>query len=356
MLSLVLVVIAVAEDIASPATSLRGAERQLQTQARDSSETTTPQCRPGYVDITGGKAYFWSCGFYCEGGAYFTNSNCLCACLRPDQIERLPQNPPTGPVTPGTVPPRTARVTTPLPTMEPRGDRVSQFPTEGVDQRPPPVNTANEFKYVTQGGPAFQAPEAATGEEESITLLLVATIGGAIVVIAATITLACALWSSRSTRRQKHFMMTLEAPKFHAPVVTRPQPVYKAESGSPPRAVFLDPPSRVSWNSGNTSGSRTPEEQPVHPQRAQRVSGSQKGHLKLPEDADRMLKGSPSLSKTSTCSGAVSGTSGTSSISSQSSWAVKVARPARSSRGSNLSLSSHKTSRVHPGTSEHVFG
>merc|ERR1719433_811152 len=43
------------------------------------------QCNSGYVDKTVGRAYWWSCGFGCPGGRYWTDGACRCACGRPSR-------------------------------------------------------------------------------------------------------------------------------------------------------------------------------------------------------------------------------------------------------------------------------
>ncbi|CAE7274972.1 unnamed protein product, partial [Symbiodinium natans] len=50
-------------------------------------DTVVPSCRTGYQDITGGKAYSWSCAHHCVGGPNFATENCGCACLSQDQIQ-----------------------------------------------------------------------------------------------------------------------------------------------------------------------------------------------------------------------------------------------------------------------------
>lgn len=58
--------------------NLRG--RQLQ-----SGTTVVPRCKPGYKDVTNGQAFYWSCAFHCEGGAYYATTGCACACLTAEQ-------------------------------------------------------------------------------------------------------------------------------------------------------------------------------------------------------------------------------------------------------------------------------
>ncbi|CAE7539746.1 unnamed protein product [Symbiodinium natans] len=64
-------------------------ELQMKAQAAEDFSTVVPSCRPGYIDVTGGKAYQWTCAFYCEGGQNFATKSCLCACLTQEQIEKL---------------------------------------------------------------------------------------------------------------------------------------------------------------------------------------------------------------------------------------------------------------------------
>lgn len=60
--------------------NLRG--RQLQS---GNSGTVAPRCKPGYKDVTNGQAFYWSCAFHCEGGAYYATTGCVCACLTAEQ-------------------------------------------------------------------------------------------------------------------------------------------------------------------------------------------------------------------------------------------------------------------------------
>lgn len=62
---------------ANPFANLRG--RTLQ------SGTVAPRCKPGYKDVTNGQAFYWSCAFHCEGGAYYATTGCVCACLTVEQ-------------------------------------------------------------------------------------------------------------------------------------------------------------------------------------------------------------------------------------------------------------------------------
>lgn len=55
----------------------------------NSMETVEPQCAPGYFDFSQGKAYYWSCAFYCEGGKYYATAGCQCACLTHLQAAKL---------------------------------------------------------------------------------------------------------------------------------------------------------------------------------------------------------------------------------------------------------------------------
>ena len=64
---------------ANPFAKLRG--RTLQS----GGGTTTPRCKPGYKDVTNGQAFYWSCAFHCEGGAYYATTGCMCACLTAEQ-------------------------------------------------------------------------------------------------------------------------------------------------------------------------------------------------------------------------------------------------------------------------------
>lgn len=67
--------------------ALRGrsiAARQLQWTG-DSNDKVVPQCEAGYIDVSGGSAFYWSCAFHCEGGPHYATEGCICACLTPEQ-------------------------------------------------------------------------------------------------------------------------------------------------------------------------------------------------------------------------------------------------------------------------------
>eukprot|EP00403_Amphidinium_massartii_P016354 CAMPEP_0178415692 /NCGR_PEP_ID=MMETSP0689_2-20121128/23681_1 /TAXON_ID=160604 /ORGANISM="Amphidinium massartii, Strain CS-259" /LENGTH=587 /DNA_ID=CAMNT_0020037017 /DNA_START=68 /DNA_END=1831 /DNA_ORIENTATION=- len=70
-----------AEGTAVEVTQQRKGDRRLQDALRD--PVHTPPCPPGYYDITGGQAYWWTCdrtpSNRCPGGDY-TNAECVCAC------------------------------------------------------------------------------------------------------------------------------------------------------------------------------------------------------------------------------------------------------------------------------------
>ena len=43
-------------------------------------------CDDGYVDSTNGNWNYWGCGSNCEGGRYYTNIGCACACVTADSV------------------------------------------------------------------------------------------------------------------------------------------------------------------------------------------------------------------------------------------------------------------------------
>ncbi|CAE7240172.1 unnamed protein product [Symbiodinium sp. CCMP2456] len=337
-------------EATSSAASLRGASatRELQQTSadrvpvRDSEEAVAPRCLPGYVDITGGQAFFWSCAFHCDGGQYYATASCMCACLTPEQRDLLETQGDAGFTPGGTGTGQssgiliTARSTIGPP---PAGDPVVEIPIGplGGDGRPgvaPPA--VDSYVMKQQDAPVFQA-ETSPEEEGNLSLAVIALIGGLLLVIAAAVALICAFWSSLAHGKPRRTKVMVQLPRFspHVPVEKCPQPPAELRSTPPAptlaQAVNLqEPPIRVSWNSSNVS-----------------VSGESKGpsrgpaqwqHLRIP-DGDRKLKGSSSkTSATSTCSG---GASGTSSLSSGS-WAVK------SEQNGRPQLMTGKTSRVHP--------
>ena len=70
-----------------------------------SSYIQSPNCKPGYYDITNGKFNKWKCGLNCEGGANLVTNTCNCACQKipitvpPDTITTLPPDTITTPTT-----------------------------------------------------------------------------------------------------------------------------------------------------------------------------------------------------------------------------------------------------------------
>lgn len=44
---------------------------------------TTPNCPPGYVDVTGGNAHWWSCAIGCPTEEPWVDDHCNCACVAP---------------------------------------------------------------------------------------------------------------------------------------------------------------------------------------------------------------------------------------------------------------------------------
>merc|ERR1712048_1014304 len=44
-----------------------------------------PECPWGYIDVTYGKAFWWSCAKGCPGGAY-ADEDCRCACQVPGTL------------------------------------------------------------------------------------------------------------------------------------------------------------------------------------------------------------------------------------------------------------------------------
>lgn len=62
--------------------------RELQGDQNQTRGRMVPNCDQGYVDVSNGNAYFWSCAFFCDGGKYYAQANCMCACLTPEQAAR----------------------------------------------------------------------------------------------------------------------------------------------------------------------------------------------------------------------------------------------------------------------------
>lgn len=62
--------------------------RELQGDQNQTRGRMVPNCDQGYVDVSNGNAYFWSCAFFCDGGRYYAQANCMCACLTPEQAAK----------------------------------------------------------------------------------------------------------------------------------------------------------------------------------------------------------------------------------------------------------------------------
>ena len=321
---------------------------RLQTNpVRDSVEVVAPRCRPGYVDVTGGQAFYWSCAFHCEGGPYYAAASCMCACLTPEQMELAASQGGVG-FGPAGVKQSSGILVTARTTIgpPPAGDPVVELPIGpvgegGAEMLPPAVDG---YIAAPQDVPAFQA-SGEPADEEGLSLVVVAFIGGALLIIAAATTLVCALWSSLTDGRRRRVKMVAVPPRFspHVPVEKCPQPPpeFRPAPAAPTKsAVSLqEPPIRVSWTSSNASGGSKRQAPLAQPQL-----------LQLP-DGDRMLKGSPSLSKTSTGSG---GASSISNVSSVSTCAMKKERQREPPQISKGRFGGHKCSRVYPGA-EQVF-
>ena len=302
----------------------------LQTQVpppRDSEELVAPRCLPGYVDVTGGEAYYWSCAFHCEGGAYYATTGCMCACLTPDQLERLPSQGSGGSFpAPGKIQSGKVLITPSTVAPPAAGDPVLEIPVGalGEDRRsgPPAVDS---YVAPKQDAPTLQDAEDQAEEEKGVSFVVIALIGGTILVIAAATTLVCALWSTLAdAKRRRRVKFVAAPPRFspQVPVERCPQPLVDPRTlpaANVKVAVSLqEPVMRASWTSSAASSNFKSDVWPPQPSLQPQLQPQLQSHLQLP-DSDRMLKGSPNLSKVSTCSG---GGSATSSISSNS-WATK---------------------------------
>ncbi|CAE7643896.1 unnamed protein product [Symbiodinium sp. CCMP2592] len=111
----------------------------------EATATVVPNCRQGYIDVTGGKAFPWTCAFYCEGGQNFATASCLCACLTQEQIDRLGLSLNATTTTPGVASGGEVLVTPP-----PDTEGIWSDPVEEV-----PVGELNEGRSepFAQGGP-----------------------------------------------------------------------------------------------------------------------------------------------------------------------------------------------------------
>ncbi|CAE7393018.1 unnamed protein product [Symbiodinium natans] len=212
--------------------SLRGGlERQLQSSTvpksvPDSTAAVAPQCRPGYVDVTGGKAYFWSCAFYCEGGPYFATTGCLCACMRPEQAELVASQGklPTGDIASATSPPGVF-VTTRRPETTRAHVPVQETPIGELAEtwEQPSVGGG----YIAPPRPSTTAgPQASPSSDGSFSLTVAALICGGVLVAGAATALICLCWMGSKPRKSKPDFRFADIPAvtIHTPAEQCPQP------------------------------------------------------------------------------------------------------------------------------------
>ncbi|CAJ1404690.1 unnamed protein product [Effrenium voratum] len=316
--------------------ALRG--RQLQ---RDSMETMTPQCKPGYVDITGGQAYHWSCGFYCEGGQYFSTANCICACQTPEVAEKLQDAVPAPLETQAPMPlqPGGIIVTAPpSPTAAPSVP-VHEIPVGELGDtnwNPPPTLGLDYM-----GGVQTPAPQpAATNTQESMDWTVVlSAIGAALVVIVCGVVL-CINWPGDCLKRKRtttpfKFAET-PAVTMHVPSHACPQPfeVPSRRSSQESASRALKPGiSKQSANSWCSSASG----RHLKPSRQSNASNASV-HLSLPASKNSSTSAS---SRGSICS--------TSGVEGEPQWAFKCPQdhlPAKFQ--TRAGGSGRKIAKVHP--------
>jgi hypothetical protein len=123
-------------------------------------------CKPGFADITNGKAFFWKCGIGCEGSyGGWTDGCCSCACV------------PHGTAAPVCAHPMVASEPSPSPTMAPPSNNVAGTSTQPVSQASaytyaPTIHVRNELhsqsflpKSTAATSAAGRAPAEGSTEE-----------------------------------------------------------------------------------------------------------------------------------------------------------------------------------------------
>ena len=225
-----------AMDQADSSGALRGA-RHLQV--KDSTNLFEPQCKPGYVDVTGGQAYYWSCAFYCEGGAYFSTPFCRCAC-------QLPQTGGEQPVV--TAPPSTTSAASYAPGGVIVRTATSSTAAPNAPVHEVPVGELDEWEYTPPSlGYGVQTPapqhQAAPRNADNMDLMvLVLGIGGGIIAATCAVLVWVNLMGCPCLRRKRgNSIAKPPVLKMHSPQETCPQPLQ------------VDPPSRRSSVSTGSS-------------------------------------------------------------------------------------------------------
>eukprot|EP00438_Fugacium_kawagutii_P019854 Skav227949 [mRNA] locus=scaffold146:581915:582928:+ [translate_table: standard] len=321
---------------------LRGS-RNLQT---SNVRTVVPRCKPGYNDVTSGRAFRWSCAFHCEGGEYYATTGCACACQTPTQEAIWRASGGAAVVSPGNASSGRIWVTEPPTATRAPFIPVSHFSigeTGGEIERwiPPP----RENYYAPTSDLTTPAPSGESKDDPRSHLVALALLFSAIVVCTACIGVVCFNWGTLvkwfKKRGQKPKVAIVEPPVFNLqlPQQKCPQPVVdvRISSLASGRNSTSSHGSRVlqagsSKLSKQSSISATPS-----------VQKDTRGLLKPPQDLQIHS------ATVSTCSGNLSDTS---SVNSQTVWAQPAPRlesiPKGDLRTKGVRQSFGKISKVQP--------
>lgn len=227
--------------------------------------TSVPQCQPGFIDVTDGKAYSWACAHYCPGGPNFAQANCQCACMTQDQIDRLNiiigQVPTLAPdATQGSgqdLVTRAPRITT-----EPH-DPVVEIPVGdfgGEDDRPAPVVDKWYLDENPDAEPQ-EVPDPAAGQVDTTLIVIIASSSFCCL---ALVMLGCACYTGLLMRK----------PARVADLVYVDTPAISLQSPSDACPIPGVPGQVSSRASSRTScGSRAPQERSAS-RRSSNVSGN----------------------------------------------------------------------------------
>eukprot|EP00438_Fugacium_kawagutii_P029720 Skav204905 [mRNA] locus=scaffold1926:298088:299101:+ [translate_table: standard] len=321
---------------------LRGS-RNLQT---SSMRTVVPRCKPGYSDVTSGRAFYWSCAFYCEGGEYYATTGCACACQTPTQ-EAAWRASGGAVVSPGNASSERIWVTAPPTTTRAPFVPVSHFSTGEtggeIERRiqPPRENYYAPPSDLTT--PARPTPSGENKDDPRSHLVALALLFAAIVVCIACIGVVCFNWGTLvkwfKKREQKPKVAIIEPPVFslQLPQQKCPQPIVDVRRSSlaSGRSSTSSHGSRVLLGSSKLSKQSNISATPS-------VQKDTRGLLKPPQDLQIHS------ATVSTCSGTLSDTS---SVNSQTVWAQPARRESISKgdlRPKGARQSFGKISKVQP--------
>jgi len=315
----------------------------------NSMDLVVPTCEAGYVDITHGKAYYWSCAFYCDGGKHFATTGCICACLPPALAKSFLEStttttaaaatsqantvssPPAEDGTGTTVSPTSSTTTWPTPvTGFPVGGAGGESQIPGVDDGYTPSSPE------TPQAPGKGTEEDADGEDEwsrnvdieTIVLVAGAAIGGLCV-----LALVAMCFSGLGRRKEKDKT---------APAIT----LYKPRDAAPELVFDANVPGKPS--SRASSKSSVGSQRALLPSELGSSRASSRGSAGSLREAGSAKEDPSTQSTTVDYSGVGSVNSSWAWGQGQDATASNHLTPQRPRAGCSSSRSSSKQSRVQP--------